>query len=78
MITISELKRSNVNWDTTPDNPYVFQAELNGKVIYLRLNDFPDEPLCTVIIDGAETDLHEFPTSWTIPRHRERTPTRGN
>jgi hypothetical protein len=64
------LQRSKVDWRKTSESPYVFQHIFQGKTVYLRLNDFPDEPLCTVIIDGQETDLNELPNHWTLPRHR--------
>lgn len=64
------LKQSKIDWQKTTESPYLFRAVLQGKSVYLRLNDFPDEPLCTAIIDGKETDLDDFPKSWTLPRHR--------
>jgi hypothetical protein len=67
---LDQLQQANVDWQNMGENPYVFQAVFRGEVVWLRLNDFPEEPLCTVIIDVAETDLHEFPKSWTLPRHR--------
>jgi len=67
---LDQLQQSRVDWGATKESPYIFQAVLQGKVVLLRLNDFPEEPLCTVIIDGAETDLHDFPKTWTLPRHR--------
>ncbi len=64
------LKQSKVDWQKTAESPYLFRAVFQGKTVNLRLNDFPDEPLCTVIIDGKETNLDDFPKSWTLPRHR--------
>lgn len=67
---LDQLQQARIDWQKTSESPYVFQAVFQGKAVRLRLNDFPEEPLCTVIIDGAETDLHEFSKSWTLPRHR--------
>jgi hypothetical protein len=67
---IVQLQRSSVEWVSIPDSPYVFNALFHGTSVALRLNDFPDEPLYTLIFDGTETDLDEFPSSWTLPRHR--------
>jgi hypothetical protein len=69
-----KLQQSRVDWETTKESPYIFEATLDGKLVRLRLNDFPDEPLCTVIVDGKETDLDEFPKIWTLPRHRGEIP----
>jgi hypothetical protein len=67
---LEQLKNAKIDWQKSADSPYIFQTSVNQKVVRLRLNDFPEEPLCTVIIDGQETDVHEFPQSWTLPRHR--------
>ena len=53
------------------ESPYLFHSSFHDKIVKLRLNDFPEEPLCTVIIDGIETDLDDFPKNSTMPRHRE-------
>jgi hypothetical protein len=71
---LEQLQNAKMDWQTTSESPYIFQAVFEGKTIRLRLNDFPDEPLCTVFIEGTETDLHEFPTFWTLPRHRGEQP----
>jgi hypothetical protein len=67
---LEKLQHTKVDWQTTKESLYIFQATYEGMTVRLRLNDFPDEPLCTVIVDGQETDLHEFPKIWTLPRHR--------
>jgi len=64
------LQGARVEWKTTDESPYVFQAVFQGKTVKLRMNDFPDEPLCTVTIDECESDLHEFSPHWILPRPR--------
>lgn len=68
---IQRLWQCRVDWELSAESPYLFQAAFENKTVQLRLNDFPDEPLCTIIVDGTETDLHEFPSLWTLPRHRQ-------
>jgi hypothetical protein len=67
---IEQLQQAKVDWQSTKDDPYMFLGAFQDQVVRLRLNDFPDEPLCTVIAGGEETDIHEFPKTWTLPRHR--------
>jgi len=67
---VEQLQLAKMNWLSTERNPYVFQGVFQGQSVQLRLNDFPEEPLCTVIAGGTETDLHAFPKTWTLPRHR--------
>ena len=69
---LEKLQLSKVDWETSKDSPYIFEAVSEGKMVRLRLNDFPDEPLCTVIVDGAEANLDDFPKTWTLPRHRTK------
>jgi len=71
---IDELQQSEIAWRASRESPYMFQAVFKGEDILVRLNDFPDEPLCTIIIRGTETDVHDFPKCWTLPRHRGEKP----
>jgi hypothetical protein len=65
------LRRNKVDWEATQESKFVFRAIFQEKIVLLRLNDFPDEPICTVIVDEDETDVEPFPETWTLPRHRE-------
>jgi len=68
---ITQLLKTKMDWQTTKESPFIFNALFQDKTVQLRLNDFPEEPLATLIVDGAETPLHEFPDCWTLPRHRK-------
>ena len=68
---VEDFMKSKIDWVLTKSDPYMFQAFFEKKALKLRLNDFPDEPLCTIIVDNVETDIHEFPDKWTLPKHRE-------
>jgi len=67
---IERLQSSQVDWQSTDESNYVFEADFEGEILKLRLNDFPDEPFCTIIRSGKETDIEPFPKTWTLPRHR--------
>ena len=68
----SELCNQKIDWYTSSSlSPYVFEAIVNGEQIRLRLNDFPEEVLCTLIIRNTEIDIEQFPKNWTLPRHRK-------
>lgn len=70
---IEGLQSARIEWESSVDSPYIFIADVQGKHVRLRLNDFPAEPLCTLMIDGEQTDLDELPKLWTLPRHRAGT-----
>lgn len=70
--SLQRLLESKIDWEPTQVSEFVFQCKFEDRVVLLRLNDFPAEPLCTVVIDDTETDLIDFPTGWRLPRHREQ------
>jgi hypothetical protein len=38
------------------------------QVMTIRVNDFPAEPLYTLLVDGEEVeDLEDWPEAWTRP-----------
>ena len=51
---------------TDPDYPYL--AAHAGEQWLVRLNDFPDESLFTLIVDGVEVgDFDDWPPAWERP-----------
>ena len=66
---IRALMDRNVAWQNT-ETPFLFSAAIDGSEVRLRLNDFPEEPLCTVIWEGGQQDLNSFGKNWTLPKHR--------
>jgi len=69
---IEKLKASRIDWQESKESEFVFHTDFLNHLVRLRLNDFPDESLCTLIFDGVETDLEEFPECWSLPRHRNQ------
>jgi hypothetical protein len=69
-VTIFErLLAAKIDWLEPPGSQYC-QATFEGKSVGLRLNDFPEEIMCTMFIDNEEQDWHQFPPNWSLPRHR--------
>lgn len=55
-------------WERTGDGEYPFRTAYAGAALRIRVNDFPAEPLYTVLVDGrAEFDLEDWPSAWTRP-----------
>jgi hypothetical protein len=62
-----------VEWLETGDPLSPYAATVNGERWALRINDFPDEPLWTLLVDGrAILDIDDFPAAWLRPRRSER------
>jgi hypothetical protein len=67
---VPEVKRP-IPWITAGGNEGIcFSAEVNGRIWSLRLNDFPDEPAHTLLIEGEEI-LHfdDWPDFWARPEY---------
>jgi hypothetical protein len=57
----------SVPWRETQDTRFPYRAEVDQQDWRLRMNNFPDEPLYTLIIDGREI-IHftKPPSGWHI------------
>lgn len=56
---------TEIKWLETGDAHYPLEAIVDGEVWKLRLNDFPDQPLYTLIINGeAMFDIDDLPPTW--------------
>jgi hypothetical protein len=55
-------------WSRTGDGEFPYRVEFRGRVLSLRVNDFPAEPLYSVICEGQNLgDLEDWPSSWVRP-----------
>jgi hypothetical protein len=55
-------------WQPTGDGETPFSTKLGDRVLTIRVNDFPAEPLYTLAVDGeAVEDLDEWPEAWRKP-----------
>jgi hypothetical protein len=55
-----------IRWNTTEDALFPYQATINDQIWLIRINDFPDEPLYTLIIEKREIiDFDDWPKTWS-------------
>jgi len=58
----------SVVWEKSADPEYPYRAEIEGEQCLVRLNDFPDEQLYTLLADGvAVADFDDWPSNWVRP-----------
>jgi len=63
---INKILTKEIVWGKHPTQERYFSHYEDGKLILLRINNFPDEPLYTVI-DGLNIlDLDDKPTVWHL------------
>jgi hypothetical protein len=71
MMDLRDIFNRKIDWEST-ESPQVLRAVVRGKELRLRFNDFPEEPLCTLIWEGGEQDLNDRGPNWTLPEEREQ------
>ncbi|MET7425669.1 hypothetical protein [Dactylosporangium sp. NPDC005555] len=65
---MSDLIATPIRWEHSGDGEFPYHAEVDGRALTVRVNDFPAEPLYTLIVDGSEmVDLDDWPTVWRRP-----------
>lgn len=54
-----------VEWTRVPARR-IYKATLDEVILYFRLNDFPDEPICTIMGMGEAVDLENYVKTWKL------------
>ena len=62
-----EILKAKIKWERIPENIRYCSAEYNGSLLLLRINNFPDEPLFTLINGKEITDFDDLPSKWDYP-----------
>jgi hypothetical protein len=62
---LAELLARELNWSATDDLDRPWATHVDGKHWQVRINDFPDDLMYSLVIDGASVgDFHDWPGSW--------------
>jgi hypothetical protein len=73
--TLAERHAREVTWSASGDVFHPWTAEVDGQRWQIRINDFPDEVLYTLLVDGVEIgDFNDWPRRWTRPPARSDEP----
>lgn len=53
-------------WTRTGSGEFPLRGEIGGRPALIRVNDYPAEPMYSVIVDGQNVgNLEDWPTAWT-------------
>lgn len=63
---LQEIFNTELNWKRSNHPDYKLETSYGDITIYLRMNDFPDEPLFTIFAAGFCEDFDDEPRIWTI------------
>lgn len=66
METISDLLKKELIWESKENSPFYTTKEYPFEACWLRINDFPDEPMWTLFFNGEEIDFDDDPDNWII------------
>lgn len=59
------IRSMPLQWETTNDPEYPYQTHVVGQHVVLRLNDFPEETLYTLLIDTVDiAHFDDWPEAW--------------
>ncbi len=54
-----------LTWSASEDLDVPWQVQVGALNLAVRMNDFPEEPLYTLLVDGnAVADLDDWPSCW--------------
>lgn len=64
-----ELAQKAITWTKTKSAEYPYTAEVGGNKVTLKMNDFPEEPLATVIDKAGTPVMHtnDMLSNWHLP-----------
>jgi hypothetical protein len=66
--TATNYLAERIDWKRTRDPRHPFAAKVEGEKCVIRLNDFPDEHLYTLIVDGKEiVAFDDWSAKWNRP-----------
>ncbi len=58
-----------VEWQKSV-NPHYFYSVIDDNIVYVRINNFPDEPLLTLINCLEIIDIENRPRNWTFEKNQ--------
>ncbi len=67
-MAIHPMSMQVIKWHATSDAEYPYRAIIAGQVYRIRINDFPDEPLYTLLCEDEELDsFDDWSPHWSRP-----------
>ena len=65
---VAVLVATPITWESTGDGVIPYRANVEGRTCLIKVNEFPAEPLYSLLVDGeALADLEDWPAGWVKP-----------
>jgi len=70
-IALGDCLNANLTWWRTKDRMALWRADAGPRTLTVRVNDFPEDHLYTLLIDNQEIgSFDEWPPQWLRARER--------
>ncbi len=69
VIKSNHLLSLSIYWQKVKETERYYYAYQNDELLLLRMNNFPDEPLYTLINKLQISDLDNLPNTWVLPAY---------
>ncbi len=67
-IKVQDYLKEKITWKPGPDPLYPYRAQREGEQCLIRINDFPDDHLYTLMVNDREVvHFDDWPPCWTRP-----------
>lgn len=67
-VRVQNYLEERVIWRSSANVEYPYKGELDGEKLVIRVNDFPDENLYTLLVNDVEVaNFDDWPKQWTKP-----------
>ena len=68
----SEYFAKSIKWEKGSSAEYPFRASINEETLVIRINDFPEEEMYTLLVDGNKIcDFTIWPSRWQKPHTKQ-------
>ncbi len=68
MSGLDDLTTMPLVWTHTGYGEIPYTTDVDGRRYTIRINDFPAEPMYTLLVDGGELmELEDWPAAWSMP-----------
>ena len=65
---VQDYLQEKITWEPGADPLYPYRAKCEGVQCLIRINDFPDDHLYTLMVNDREvTHFDDWPLCWTRP-----------
>jgi hypothetical protein len=72
---IQMLSKNTVQWNRTANAVFPWEANVNNVVLRMRINNYPEQPLYTVMRDAEELmNVNGFRSNWNKATPNANTP----